>query len=197
MKLRIFLPSLLCAVHLSAIEPARIVPSHVRVEGVAGVTKAATTDHFKTDYGSNDLHTTRQRTMTATARNLGKWTVDIETSVWWIGKPVGGGEREVLFEDWDIITILPNASKQWTSSSGTVKGRDMNLRAIGERITRGFKIDGWVVTLHEPLPPGNKGKHGRILAIHSSDGALADWLRQYLAPKIETAPADLALGERK
>ena len=168
--MKTILPLLLSASLCFAENLEIIQPSHIGLNAQLVSTSAKANDQFKTDYGSSDIHTEKQRSISANVRNFGKTVADVDVTVLWIGKDVGGNNRSLLKRDEFARPIKPVASADVTSSSGVIKGSDMKLVAIGERYTAGKRIEGWVVTVRD-------GKTQALFAVKGSDTHLEEFAR--------------------
>lgn len=121
-------------------------------------------DDYKTDWGSYDKNYDRERNIEIAIRTSGKEPLAVVVKSWWLGKPIANSQRVLIAKTESKVT-LSNDFQKLTSSSGNVEGRDLRLRAIGQRHVEGYKIDGWVVTVHDP-------ENDAVVAVKLSDGHL-------------------------
>ncbi len=148
----------------------RISPSSLSLSAQLSSNSAKATDHFKTDYGSSDIHTEKERGITGQVRNLGRKAAAVGTKVIWIGKHTGTNDRFVLSTQTELASIAPGGTQLIMAWSGPITGSDMNLVAIGKRYTEGEKIEGWVVTVRDSASEA-------LLAIRGSDLHLEEFAR--------------------
>ena len=171
---------------LHAAELERFFPSHLGLSASLIANSASQEDHFRTTWGSSDIHTEKSRTVTAGVRNFGAEAVETEITVFWIGKYTGGNDRLLLKREAAAHRIAPGATGGIISESGSVTGSELKLVTIGVQRARGERIEGWVVTVRDA---GTKA----LLACKGSDSHLEDLARTTGAiaalPQLETTPA--------
>ncbi len=175
MKFRTFVLLAMLAPAAQPAEPApereRIAPSHIGLDAVLTSNAAASKDHFKTDYGSSDIHTEKNRRVLVNVRNFGREPQRVALDIVWIGKFTGSNERVILRRQSTPLALAPGAQERITGDSGEVKGSDLKLVMIGVRDTRGFKIEGWIAQLREA---GEGNATGALIGLKASDTHLAD-----------------------
>jgi len=165
-RLVLALAFLIICIAARAADPLASVSIEVKPVGA----KKSTRDGFKTDYGSYDKNVDRERSISITAHNFGRAEIPVIVRTWWIGKPAAVGQSRVLLRKEEKELALGKVDQQFVVSSGLVEGRDMNLRIIGHRRVDGHKIEGWIVTVHEPGTD-------RLVTHKSSDPAYASLLK--------------------
>lgn len=172
----IVLFALFAAVPLRAESPERTVQSSFGLDAQLAANKAGAEDHFKSGYGSSDIHTAKSRTIGVQVRNLGRTPAKAQLTVYWIGKFTGTNNRVVLAEQTDPLTVAPGAVQNISSSSGEVKGSDLKLVLARYRHTQGFTLDGWACVLRDDdtEPPHLRGA---LLAVKASDTHLDELVR--------------------
>ncbi len=177
MKLRLLLTSLLgvFAVNLHAAELERIVQSHLSLDAALDSNASSSTDHFKTDYGSSDVHTEKSRSIGFNVRNFGKVPAQAELEIYWIGKFTGGNTRVLLRQQTTKIDLAAGGQQRGLSRSGDVLGSDLKLIMIGVRHTEGFKIEGWVAKLYSAATDATGSR--QLLAIKAGDTHLEEFAR--------------------
>lgn len=165
------LPFLLCALCASPVQSLsgaeRVVPSHVGLSAQLVASKSAGTDHFKTDYGSSDIHTERSRVVEGAVRNFGAQPVEIVATIRWIGKKTYYNTRFLLRKQTETRTIQAGQTATFRGESGAVKSTDLKLVAIHVREVSGARIEGWVIEVREKT--GNA-----LVAIKGSDSHLEE-----------------------
>ncbi len=124
---------------------------------------------FKDGYGGDISDFERERTVEITLRGIGAGQMNVEVKVWWIGKPLAGGDKLLLSSNTVTKEVTASKGLTWKESSGAVAGHDMKLPLIGVRRTSGNKILGWVV--------GMKTPGAQVYNYKSSDPSLVEFVR--------------------
>lgn len=148
--------------------PITFVPqkeNHTSLEVKTVATKMEMTDQFQTNYGSYDQHTERSRAVEIVVRTYGNKAEPFTVLTYWIGKRTATNSRVILKKQKGGGEGNPGPVEKFTSSSGNVKGSDMNLAIIGYRSTEGYRIEGWIVV-------AARASDNAILAIKASSPGL-------------------------
>jgi hypothetical protein len=175
----LFLLSLLVAASAFSEPLERVTVTGISMNVVSGVVKSTSKDHFKTNYGSSDIHTERERSITGTVTNRTRAAANVVVTIFWIGKKIGGNERVILpASELREIAIAPGGTYKLESSTGTVAGQDLKLKAIGERYTGGARIDGWVVAVRW---------NSTLVACTGSQSYLEELVRSGASAKLQMA----------
>ena len=143
--------------------PQKEIHTSLEVKTIA--TKMEMRDEFQTNYGSYDQHTARSRAVEITVRTYGQTAEPFAVLTYWIGKKTATNDRVILKKETAKGEGKPGPTEKFTSSSGAVKGSDLNLAIIGVRRTEGYRIEGWIVV-------AARASDDAILAIKASSPGL-------------------------
>jgi len=152
-----------------AAELEPIIQSHIGLAVALSSTSAKAEDHFKSGYGSSDVHTEKERGITGEVRNYGREMQRAVIKTIWICRHTGVNDRFVFCTETELAEIKAGATWRFLSWSGPVTGSDLKLVMIGTRYTEGSRLEGWVVTVHDP--------DANLIGIHGSDTHLEEWAR--------------------
>lgn len=146
-SLLVVLMALVAGVAAQAEEVASIKNISVRVRELT--TKKADKDHWRTDYGSYDTTTTRQKRIEVEVLRMSpKPAPDVTVRIAWVGRGNVSKEYFVYHIDKQQIDLANKKFETLVFTSPETQERNTNYAALGQRYTEGFKATGYAIVVN-------------------------------------------------
>ena len=120
-------------------------PSSLSLEAKEVATAVNTQHHWKTDYGSYDRDQQKRTAIEVTVRDFSRKSPPSIARVYFIGRPLRGGNRFIYAQRDLPITFNGNIDVTVRVDAPNLNSSVLNLAALRERYVSGAEIEGWVV----------------------------------------------------
>jgi len=134
---------------LHAATPELLPLTGLSLNVITVATKKVVLNRFKTNYGSYDKDTIREREVEIVLSNLGRNPYDVKIVTHFIGKSNATNARLVLRTREEVMQVRPNTTCKLAAESGLIGANDLNLQALGIRDISGARIEGWIVIVSD------------------------------------------------
>ena len=106
----------------------------------------ASSDTWKTDYGSYDRQTTQNKRIAIQVHDLGGSTADCSVDVYFVGKSLTQNVHFIYAHQSVQVRVGPQFEGKTEVLAPALDSRVLNLAALGEQYAAGAVMEGWIVT---------------------------------------------------